>query len=227
MLDSGVERRPPPKKAGLISRIVTVVAQLLLPIAALVGSLGIAWSCRMAPATDFRFLAAIDPSLDPDGWLNWGMLLLPGVFFVLNLTSRRYGPSIALGSAILAWAVIGGGFYWALSQGLIVSLEEKVAPPSLVIAFASALFAGQIANIYLFDWLRGIPWWEAPLMAALIGGLVFTLIFHAATGGSWSDAAWPRLAVLAAVQLFWAVAQLLPTLTLRRVIRPVSGYGGA
>jgi hypothetical protein len=227
MLDSGVERRPPPKRAGPISRFVTVVAQLLLPAAGLVGALGLAWGCRGAPATDFRFLADLDPSLDPEGWLNWGVLLLPGVFFVLNLTSRRYGPSIALGSAIVAWAAIGGGLYWAYSQGLIASLEAEFASAPLVVAFVAALFAGQIANIYLFDWLRGIPWWEAPLMAALVGGLVFTFIFHAATGGSWGEGAWPRLAVLAAIQLSWAVAQLVPTLMLRRVIRPVSGYGGA
>ncbi|HEX7776384.1 MAG TPA: hypothetical protein VF449_07630 [Parvibaculum sp.] len=227
MLDSGVERRPPPKRAGPISRFVTVVAQLILPAVGLVGALGLAWSCRFTPATDFRFLSSLDPSLDPDGWLNWGVLLLPGVFFVLNLTSRRYGPSLALISAIIAWAAIGGGIYWAHSQGLIASLEAEFASPPLAVAFIAALLAGQIANIYLFDCLRGIPWWEAPLMAALAGGLVFTFIFHAATGGSWSEAAWPRLAVLAAVQLFWAIAQLVPTLMLRRVIRPVSGYGGA
>jgi uncharacterized PurR-regulated membrane protein YhhQ (DUF165 family) len=207
--------------------LVTAVAQLILPVAALVGALAAAWTCRGVTATDFRFLAELDPSLDPEGWLNWGVLLLPGVFFVLNLTSRRYGPSVALGSAAVAWGVIGGGIYWAHSQGLVASLESEFAPMPLAVAFAAALFAGQIANIYLFDWLRGIPWWEAPLMAALIGGLVFTFIFHAATGGTWGEAAWPRLAVLAGIQLVWALGQLLPTLMLRRVIRPVSGYGGA
>lgn len=227
MLDTGVERRPPPKKAGIVTRIVTVIGQLTLPVVALAGALGAAWAARIVPATDFRFLAGLDPSLDPEGWLNWGLLLLPGVFFVLNLTSRRYGPSISLGAVLVAWAAIGGGIYWAQSQGLIKSFEQDVAPIRLAAAFIIALLSGQLVCIYMFDWLRGIPWWEAPLMAALTGGLSFTLLLHAANGGSWSEAEWPRLAVLAALQLVWALLQLLPTLMLRRVIRPVSGYGGA
>ncbi len=107
MLDSGVERRAPPKKAGIVSRTITVVGQLVLPSLALAGALALAWACVDDAATDFRFLDDLDPSLAvDDGWLTWGALLLPGVFFVLNLTSRRYGPAIALG-ALLLTAILG------------------------------------------------------------------------------------------------------------------------
>lgn len=229
MLDKGVERRGPPKRAGFFSRVLTAIRQLILPVLFLLISFAAVWLTRAEPATDFRFLKSLDASLDPgaEGWLNWGVLLLPLSFLVLNLTSRRYGPALALASAVLAWAIVGGGIYWGMSQGFIVSFEREIASPALAAAFAGAFFAAQIVCIYFFDWLRGIPWWEAPLMATLAGGLVHTFVFHGATGGDWSEAAWPRLAVLCAVQLLWALAQLLPTAMLRRVIRPVSGYGGA
>jgi len=104
MLDSGIERRAPPKKAGVVSRVVTVAGQLVLPVLALGGAIALAWMCRGYVATDFRFLVKIDPSLDlSDGWLTWGVLLLPCVFFALNLTSRRYGPAIAFAAVALAW----------------------------------------------------------------------------------------------------------------------------
>jgi uncharacterized PurR-regulated membrane protein YhhQ (DUF165 family) len=229
MLDKGVERRGPPKPAGFISRTLTVIGQLILPVLFLLFALAAVWAVRGEQATDFRFLKQLDPSLDPASgdWLTWGVLLLPVSFFVLNLTSRRYGPSIAFGSVVIAWAIIGGGIYWGLSRGVIASFESEIAPVPLAGAFAGALLIGQIVCIWLFDRLRGIPWWEAPLVAALIGGLAFTLVFHAATGGAWDETAWPRLAVLAGVQLIWAAGQLLPTAMLRRAIRPAPGFGGA
>lgn len=229
MLDTGVDRRGPPKPAGPVTRALTAVAELVLPTLGLLASFGVIWLLRAEPATDFRFLKSFDASLDPaaDGWLTWGVLLVPLSFFVLNLTSRRYGPSVAFNSVLLAWAIVGGGIYWAMSEGLIASFEREVAPVALAAAFAVAMFAGQIIGIYMFDWLRGIPWWEAPLIAALLSGLVFTVVFHAAMRGDWSEQAWPRLAVLAGLQLIWAVLQLLPTQMCRRVIRPASGYGGA
>jgi uncharacterized PurR-regulated membrane protein YhhQ (DUF165 family) len=229
MLDKGVERRGPPKRAGLLSRVLTFIGQLILPVLGLLACFAAVWLTRAETATDFRFLRNLDASLDPSAgsWLTWGIVLLPVMFFVLNLTSRRYGPSLALASVVIAWAILGGGIYWAMTRGLIRSFEGEIATYAFAGAFAGALLAGQIVCIYLFDWLRGIPWWEAPLMAALMGGLAFTFIFHAATSGDWSEAAWPRLAALAGLQLIWALGQLLPTAMLRRAIRPASGFGGA
>ena len=229
LLDSGIERRAPPPPAGVVSRVMTAVGQSVLPVIALVGALVLAWSLRAEPATDFRFLTEFDPSLDPaDGnWLTWGVLLLPGVFFVLNLTSRRYGPSLAAGSVIVGWASIAGGIYWALSQGVIHSFADEVAPVPVAAAFFGSMLIGQFVNICFFDWMRGVPWWHAPLLAALMGGLVFAATFHTASGGTWNAAALPRLSVLGAIQLLWALVQLIPTQLLRRAIRPHPGYGGA
>jgi uncharacterized PurR-regulated membrane protein YhhQ (DUF165 family) len=227
MLDSGIERRAPPKKAGVVSRVVTVAGQLVLPVLALGGAIALAWMWRGYVATDFRFLVKIDPSLDlSDGWLTWGVLLLPCVFFALNLTSRRYGPAIAFAAVALAWIFLAGAAALAIREELIRSSDE-IAATRTIAAFVGAMFLGQIVNIYLFDWFRGIPWWKAPFVAALCGGLVFTAVFHTVMGGNWNAEALPRLAVLGAVQLIWALSQLAPTQLLRRAIRPGAGYGGA
>lgn len=228
MLDSGVDRRPPPARAGLVTRTLTVAGQLVLPVLSCLAALALAWSCRGEVASDLRFLKDLHPSLDPsaDGWLTWGMVLLPAVFFVLNLTNRRYGPAIALGAAMLAWAFIVGGIVWALREGIIQTASE-IASPQLAGAFFGALLLGQIVNVYLFDWFRGVPWWKAPFIAALFGGLAFTASFHLATVGGFDHAALPRLAALAGLQFIWACFQLVPTKLLRRAIRPCPGFGGA
>lgn len=228
MLDSGVDRRPPPARAGLVSRVIAVIGQLVLPVLFCAFALALAWSCRGEAATDLRFLKDLHPSLDPaaEGWLTWGTLLLPVIFFVLNLTNRRYGPALALGAALLAWVFIAGGIVWALHEGLIHSASE-IAPPGRAGAFFGAMLLGQIVNVCLFDWFRGIPWWKAPFVAALFGGLTFTVVFHVATGGGLDEEALPRLAALGGLQLIWACFQLVPTGFLRRAIRPCPGYGGA
>ncbi len=237
LLDSGVERRAPPMQAGAAVRATIFVGQSLLPALALVGVFMLAWVWRSETVSDLRFLADLDPSLDPadDNWLNWGVLALPGVFFVLNLTSRRHGPSVALASAFAGWALIGAGLSWAASEGAIGAASEGaigavaeiLAPTHVVTAFAGAMLLGQLVNICLFDGLRGIPWWQAPFAAALLGGVVFVGAFHVGTGGDFAAASWPRLGVLASIQFVWALAQLAPTQLLRRAIRPASGYGGA
>lgn len=214
--------------AGAVLRATIFVGQSLLPALALMGVFTLAWVWRGETVSDFRFLAGFDPSLDPagDNWLNRGVLALPGVFFVLNLTSRRHGPSVALASAVAGWALIVGGIYWAVSEGIVGALGE-IAPMRTATAFASAMFLGQFVSIWLFDGLRGIPWWQAPFAAALLGGLVFVGAFHIGTGGDFAAASWPRLGALASIQFVWALAQLAPTQLLRRAIRPASGYGGA
>lgn len=228
LLDSGVERRSPPARAGVVSRTVTVIGQLVLPVLSLAATLALAWTCRAEVAADFRFLGDLHPSLDPavDSWLTWGTLLLPATFFVLNLINRRYGSALALGAALLAWGLIAGGLVWALREGFIHELSE-IAPLPAMGAFVGAMLLGQIVNVYFFDWFRGVPWWKAPFIAALIGGLTFTASLHVAIGGGFGEAVLPRLAALGGLQLIWACLQLVPTKFLRRVIRPCPGYGGA
>lgn len=237
MLDKGVERRGPPKPAGLVARFFIALGRLVVPVAALLTALGVYWAFDVQTAGGSPYLTRFDAFVNVAGSHKFGrgLIVLPLVYFVLNLTSRRYGPGLALWTVVLSWALLGGGVYWALDQGFITSFDKDIMPVPQALALGLSLFAGQVCCIYFFDWLRGIPWWEAPLLAALIGGLAQTFAFHVldhllasgAMAGVWQGDIWPRLALLSAIQLGWAVLQLLPTALLRGAIRPLSGYGGA
>ena len=237
MLDKGVERRGPPKPAGFFGKLAIGFGRLIVPVVSLLGVFVLLWRLRVEVATDFRFLTSLDKALDPANghWLTWGLVLLPLVWFVINLVNRRYGSGFTLFVVVITWAIVAGGIYWAERQGVISSFAGDIAPVQQAVAFGAALFLGQLLCIYFFEWLRGIPWWEAPFVAALVAGIAQTFAFHAlvvtlSTGtvsGAFSADQWPRLLALTVLQLVWAFGQLLPTAMLRRVIRPLSGYGGA
>ena len=237
MLDKGVERRGPPKPASRASQLLSAVGRLVLPTLALLGCFGVIAQLWQVPARDFRFLLQFHTELDPmDGrWLTWGVVLVPLVFFVVNLTNRRYGSALAFWAVALSWLILGGLLFWAAEQGLLAVYLDDTGLKRQAISFAVALLVGEILCIYFFDWLRGIPWWQAPFMAVLVAGLAYTFAFHVTAyglehgtlEGVWSGDIWPRLIALSALQFAWAVLQLLPTAALRGLIRPLPGYGGA
>lgn len=226
MLDRGVDRIPV-SRPGAVTRFLTAVVRLILPTLALCGTFLLSFHLRDVPVPELTRLREIDPLLDPSDWLNWGFLVLPLVFFVLNLSSRRYGAALTLTAALLAWLFLAGGIFWAIREGLIGSFEQEIAPYAIAASFTGAMAVGQLVNILLFDWLRGIPWWKAPFFAAFAGGTVFAIVFNTRPAMVWNDELGGRLAVEAAIQFTWALAQLLPTLMLRRTIRPLPGFGGA
>ncbi|MGV8998028.1 MAG: hypothetical protein ACOH12_13885 [Parvibaculaceae bacterium] len=238
MLDKGVERRGPPKPAGFFGKISIGLARLIVPVVSLLFVSLLLWRLKSEVATDFRFLTSFDASLNPSSghWLTWGLVVLPFFWFAINLINRRYGSGFTFLAVVLAWAFLAGGVYWALRQSLITSFADDIAPVQQAVAFGAALFLGQMICIYLFEWLRGIPWWEAPFVAALVAGIAQTFAFQALHAGASTDAlthafigpdVWPRLLALTVLQFVWAIGQLLPTAMLRRIIRPLSGYGGA
>lgn len=226
MLDRGVDRVPV-SRPGIVSRFVTAIVRLILPVAALCAAFLAAFYLRDAPVPEFAVLASVDPLLDPSGWVNWGFLVLPVIFFILNLTSRRYGAALALTAALLAWLLIAGAVFWTVREGLIADFEQEIAPYALAASFVGAMAVGQLVNILFFDWLRGIPWWKAPFLAAFLGGMAFAVAFNTRPALVWDAQLGGRLLVEGAIQFSWALAQLLPTYLLRRTVRPLPGFGGA
>lgn len=226
MLDRGVDRIPV-SRPGIFSRFVTALVRLILPVLALTGTFALAYSLRDVPVPELAILADIDPILDPAAWMNWGYLVLPLVFFVLNLTSRRYGAALTLTASLVAWLLIAGGIVWLIHAQVIGDFEVAFASYSLAASFLGAFAFAQLVNILLFDWLRGIPWWKAPFWAAFVGGLAFSIVFNTRPAHVWDMALGGRLMVEAAIHFSWALAQLLPTYLLRSAVRPLPGFGGA
>jgi len=226
MLDSGVDRVPV-SRPGFFSRLVTALVRLIVPTIALCAVFAAAFLLRDFPIAEARHLAAIDPRLDATEWLTWGHVMLPAVFFVLNLTSRRYGPALTLTVAFMTWVAIGGLIGGAAYEGIVGDFEEEFAAYPVAASFVGGMVVAQLVNILVFDWVRGIPWWKAPFLAALVGGIVFSIVFNMRPTAPWDGDLAVRLLIEAGLYFSWALLQLLPTAMLRRTIRPLSGFGGA
>ena len=138
-------------------------------------------------------------------WLTWGAFTYPLAFLVTDLSNRAFGPARAR-QVILVGFVLG------------VALS---IPAGARIAFASgtAFLAAQLLDVLIFDRMRRMDWWRAPLVSSLVASaldtaLFFTLAF-ALTGLPWitwalGDYA-AKLAMAAALLLpYRAVIRLLP-----------------
>jgi uncharacterized PurR-regulated membrane protein YhhQ (DUF165 family) len=121
-------------------------------------------------------------------------------------------------------AAIAAALY--ASQALEAMRGEALPPVRFVAGFGSALFIAQMVSIVVFDRLRGPQWWHAPLFASLLAGIVLALIAYPAVYGG-TDLDWfgPMLSYTM-LTIGTAFASLVPYWLLRRVIAPLSGFGG-
>lgn len=109
-------------------------------------------------------------------WLTWGAFTYPLAFLVTDVTNRALGPR---------WArrIVYRGF------ALAVVFSIVLATPRIAIASGIAFLVGQLLDVVVFDRLRRLSWWRAPLISsslasALDSALFFGLAF-AATGHPW------------------------------------------
>jgi len=130
-------------------------------------------------------------------WLTWGAFTYPVAFLVTDLTNRRLGPQPARRVAYVGFAL-----------GVLLSIV--VAGPRVALASGTAFLTAQLLDIFVFDRLRRLPWWQAPLASTSLAsiwdtGLFFSLAF-AGTGLPWITWAIGDLGAKAAM----ALALLLP-----------------
>ena len=118
-------------------------------------------------------------------WLTWGAFTYPVTFLVADLTNRAHGPSKARIVAAI-------GFPIGMALSVVLSLQADFPVwPSVRIALASgfAYICAQLLDISIFDRLRRMSWWRAPLVSSVSASAVDTAIFFsaafAATGLPW------------------------------------------
>lgn len=153
--------------------------------------------------------------------LTWGALVYPVSFLVTDLTNRRYGVEVAR-------RLVAVGFVCA------VALSIWLATPRIAIASGAAFLAGQLLDVTVFDRLRRLAWWRAPLVGSLVGSAIDTaLFFSLAFAGDAAMSApvplfgaaaplWVSLAVWDfAVKVAVALLALAPYGALLGVVRPV------
>jgi uncharacterized integral membrane protein (TIGR00697 family) len=97
-------------------------------------------------------------------------------FLVTDLTNRRFGPDEA---RRVAWV----GF------ALAVLLSIVLAGPRVALASGTAFLSSQLLDISVFDRLRRLRWWKAPLISSGIASIWDTAVFFslafAGTGLPW------------------------------------------
>lgn len=106
--------------------------------------------------------------------LTWGAFTYPLAFLVNDLTNRRFGPRSAR-------LVVYTGF------AIAVVISIFLATPRIAIASGSAFLMAQLLDVVVFDRLRRLRWWIAPLSGALLGSCIDTVLFFSvAFADSWS-----------------------------------------
>jgi uncharacterized PurR-regulated membrane protein YhhQ (DUF165 family) len=197
------------------------VARLIVPVLLLLVLLG---------AT---YLYA-DALLPLQGWpvpiRNAGLaisdLVLPGAWYCIHLTNRRYGPGYAFAQLLAAMAVTlavilinpGSIDQWVITMPAITSRA--------VLSFGAALLVANFVGITFFDAARGPRWWTAPLAASFTASLVFSAIYYPAAFAGVQER-WTDSAVVHFVVFFGtSVLLLMPYWLLRPAMRPIDGRNG-
>ena len=154
--------------------------------------------------------------------LTWGGLTYPVSFLVTDLTNRHFGP-------LKARKVVVAGFV----IGVILSIA--LATPRIALASGMAFLIGQLLDIGVFNRLRRLEWWRAPLLGSVAGSAIDTALFFSIAFygiepmsvpvqffGAVPMPLWVSLgATDFLVKVFIALVALLPYGALLKVVTPV------
>jgi uncharacterized PurR-regulated membrane protein YhhQ (DUF165 family) len=206
-------------------RKATLVAQaalrLVVPVSLLLVLLGAAYLYA-----DALFDLEKTPAPIRDAGIAVSDLVLPGAWYCIHLTNRRYGP-------YYAFAQLLAGLFISLVVILInpSNIDQWVITmPALtsraVLSFGAAFLAANFVGITFFDGARGPRWWTAPLAASFAASFVFSAIYYPAAFAGvyerWTDSALVHFAVFFGM----SVLLLIPYWLLRPAMRPLNGRNG-
>jgi queuosine precursor transporter len=162
--------------------LLSLLRELRLPIAAMAAVVALSNVLVGFPIND---------------WLTWGAFTYPVSFLVTDLTNRFLGPARA---RVVAYA----GF------AVAVALSFPLAGPRIALASGTAFLCAQLLDVAVFDRLRRLPWWQAPLASSLVASALDTVLFFAlafaGTGLPWVTWAVGDYAV----KVTMALAMLVP-----------------
>jgi uncharacterized PurR-regulated membrane protein YhhQ (DUF165 family) len=102
-----------------------------------------------------------------------------------------------------------------------VVLSAWLATPRIAGPRGAPFLVGQLADVWVFDRLRHLKWWQPPLVSSSLGSILDTALFFslafAGTGLPWTTWAVGDLAVKAV----FAALLLIPFRLLLGLTRPV------
>ena len=196
-----------------------VVLRMVVPVVALLACFAGLYLYRDTPVP--LFLGGTGAA-----WLTVSHLLVVLGFLCIHLTNRRYGPAYAFAQVAVASALIIAAVLFAGDKIMQFVPQDTVPTMREAIGFGAAFFLASFISIVVFDATRGARWWTAPLFGFVTAGVFFAWIFYpaayAGTGTPWLDHALVYAAVLAS----GGTLLLIPYWMLRRIVPPISGFGG-
>lgn len=136
---------------------------------------------------------------------TWGALSYPVAFLVTDLCNRTLGPARAR-------RVVYVGFAFA------VALSVVFAGWRIALASGSAFLTAQLLDVLIFDRLRRLRWWQAPLISSSLASTVDTALFFALAFAG-TAVPWVTLALGDyVVKLLVALVMLIPFRALMAVL---------
>ncbi|WP_182085152.1 queuosine precursor transporter [Aureimonas sp. ME7] len=113
--------------------------------------------------------------------LTWGAFVYPFAFIVTDVNNRLFGPAMARRVVYLGFAaaVLSSIVFPPILHRLGLTPFETEAGRLLRIALASgsAFLVAQLLDILVFNRLRRLSWWKAPLASGIAGTILDTLVF--------------------------------------------------
>ena len=143
-------------------------------------------------------------------WLTWGAFSYPLSFLVTDLTNRLFNASAARKLVYVGFAI-----------GVILSLLVNVR---IAIASGSAFLIAQLLDVYVFNRLRDLTWWKAPLASSILGSALDTTLFFT-IAFIYSDLPWVTWAIGDFGAKLFMAASLLPLFKILVNYYPVSLKG--
>jgi queuosine precursor transporter len=107
-------------------------------------------------------------------WLTWGAFTYPFTFLVTDLMNRLHGPRVARRVVLVGFVV---GIICSFIGSQITGAFGPLVTHRVALASGTAFLVGQLMDITVFNRLRRLDWWRAPLAASLVGSLMDTMIF--------------------------------------------------
>lgn len=142
------------------------------------------------------------------GWLNnlfglegenrvfiYGQFTFPIAFLITDIINRVFGPQRA--GYIIAVGVIFGGL-----------ASYYFATPMIALASVTAFVVGQVLDVVLFQRLRQMDWYVAPLTSSILASLFDTVIFYTIAFGLMNSLGYASVDM--GVKVFVALIALLP-----------------
>ena len=135
--------------------------------------------------------------------LTYGAFSYPIAFLITDLANRSYGKAIARKIVYIGF-IIGIVFTLFFSTNFTDLISVRIA-----IGSGTAFLVAQLLDVKIFDYLRQMKWFVAPLTSSLIGSTVDTFLFFSisfyATGIPWVTLSLGDLAVKVLVALLMLI----------------------